>query len=239
MAARGPRNDLRAALESHLGQDARHVVLDGLLGNAELVANLTVCEPLAHEFDNATLHGGQAAKDFVVTDTNVLTVLLARRREANGLDHLLRACGLRKEHVGARCARCGARLVVVVARENDNMGVRKRAAHVSDQLEAGAVRKAKIGEHHVGAHGIGAAHCLRDGACLGDDLDAIGAIQDVADAAADDFVVVQDQNSDVAHVNRLTLGPDSARGQGPGSHAHFSVEHVYVRGTHGSHVRWS
>ena len=113
----------------------------------------------------------------------------------------------------------------------------QRAAHVSDELEAGAVGKAKVGEDHVGAHGIGAAHCLRDGACLGDDLDAIGTIKDVADAAAYYFVVIQHQNSDVVHGNRLTRGPGFARGQGPGSHD-VSVAMGSELASR-SHVRWS
>jgi hypothetical protein len=89
MAARGPCDNLSAALESHLGQHTRHVVLDGLLGDTELVADLPVCEALSDELNDAALHRRKAAKNLVVTHTDVLAMLLAGRGKANGLDNLL------------------------------------------------------------------------------------------------------------------------------------------------------
>jgi hypothetical protein len=239
VAACGPCDDLGTALEAHLGQDARHVVLDGLLGDAELVADFPVRKALTNEFNHAAFHGREPAEHFVVAHTDVLAVFLAGRGQTNGLDDLLGASGLGKEHVGASGACGGARLVVVITREHHDVGVWQRAAHVSDELKSGAVGEAKVRENDVGADGIGAAHCLRYGASLGDDLDAIGAVQNVADATAYYLVVIQHQNPDVVHGNRLTRGPGFTRGQGPGSHDEFRAQTDLLDVASRSHVRWS
>ena len=71
------------------------------------------------------------------------------------------------------------------------MRVGQRAAHVCDQLKTGAGWQTQIGQHHIGTDRVGTTDGLCDGAGLGDDFNAVGAVEDVADAAAYYLVVIQ------------------------------------------------
>jgi hypothetical protein len=70
--ARNEGGGLSATLHAQLGQQTRHVVLDGLLGQVQALADLTVRQTLTDEFKDATLLLGQ------VRQAGVLVVATAQ-----------------------------------------------------------------------------------------------------------------------------------------------------------------
>ena len=100
----------------------------------------------------------------------------------------------RLEQVGPGTCRqgLGQGLVVVEGGQHDRQGLGHGVPQLLHELDAGAVGQLEV----HGADQLGPAHRLGPRSRLGDDVEPIGAVNDLGDAATDDLVVVHDHDAD-------------------------------------------
>ena len=177
------------------------MVLHRLLRHAQALADLPVGQAVADEIEDLALGVGQLGGRVVVVGAPAGDGALVQEHAPGGdgahdVADLGAVDGL--EQVGAGPGLQGLRqgLVVVEGGQDDRQGAGDGLAHLVHELDAGAVGQLEVDEDDVGAHELGPAQGLRLTAGLGDDLEAIGPIDDLSDAAANDLVIVDDHDPD-------------------------------------------
>src|SRR5699024_12813439 len=97
--------------------------------------------------------------------------------------------GFQYERLRPHRERGGNRVVVVERGEHDALGLGQTFAGLLDDVDPGAVGQLQVDEHHLGFDQVHAAHRFRDATRFGDDPQALRAVDDLGDTAADDLVV--------------------------------------------------
>ena len=121
---------------------------------------------------------------------------LALDHGADGLGHLLDRDLLEQVAVGAGLDRLVEVVLLVADREHEDLGGGHEVADLTGRLDAVDLGHADVHEHDVGGQLLGLGHGLLAVLGLGDDLDAVlGAEHDV-EAAAEQRLVVGDEDAD-------------------------------------------
>jgi hypothetical protein len=209
---------LRAASHLELRQDARDVVLDRLLGQVELLADLPVRLAVGHEREDALLLRGQAGELLVPQQVLALAEPVEHRARHGGVQeafatthradrpdelaplHLL-------QHVSGRPGhdRGEQSLVVGERGQHHDRGLRVLRADLARRLDPAAVDEADVHDHDVRARPVGLVDRLADRPGLSRHDDVVGGLQEGADTAANDLVVVDEEYAE----RRFCHGPTS------------------------------
>lgn len=159
------RGRLGAALHTEFGKQTRHVVLDGLLGEVQLGADLAVGEALADQVEDPALLGGEV-REPVVGLGSALTPPLEHARGGDGVQErlpggdvpygrqqLLAADGLQGIAGDAGHDRVEVRLVVGVRGQHQALDGVVPGADLAAHLHAAAVREPYVEHRDVGPDG--------------------------------------------------------------------------------------
>ena len=191
------------------------MVLDRLLGDSEPLTDLPVGQAVTDEVEDLALGVGQVGGGVVVVRPAARHGALVEQ-DAPGGDgpHNVADLGTvdRLEQVGPGTCRqgLGQGLVVVEGGQHDRQGLGHGVPQLLHELDAGAVGQLEVHEDDVGADQLGPTHRLSPRTRLGDDVEPIGAVNDLGDAATDDLVVVHDHDADdlrrwgVCHTRDIT-----------------------------------
>ncbi len=198
---------LGAAAHPELRQQVADVVLHGLLGQEELLADLTVRESLRDEIQDPSFLAGEGVEGILdrraeavehLGDDITLEQGLPRRGPTDRVDELGAPDLL--EQV-ARCPgqhRCHERIVVRMTGEHETCDVRVRGAEIAADGDARMVRvpQPDVQQRHVGWVGAHSTHGLLAGCGLPDDLDVVMGTDQVEDATSHELVIVEQEDLD-------------------------------------------
>src|SRR6266545_3149463 len=201
------RGGLGPAGHLELRQDARHVVLHGLLGEVELLADLAVGAPVRDQRQDPFLLRRQPGQALVAHQVLALAEAvqdgrgdrgiqqaLARADRPDGPDQLAGLDLLEDVSGGPRHDRGEQRLVVGERGQHEDLRGRPPGPDLAGGLDPGAVLQADVHDHHVGTGPFGLVDGLPDRAGLRGDHDVLGGLQERPDAAAHDLVVVDEHH---------------------------------------------
>ena len=160
---RGQHRGLGPALEPELGEDARHVVLDRLLGQEHPLADLAVGQALG-DVGRGSCAPGRSARPARGSCSGPLRTPVQHPRGDGRVEQRLPGGDLADrvdqvgapdllEHVAGRAGhdRGEQRLVVVVRREDQRLDRRVDRPDVAADLDARAVGQPRVEHRHVGA----------------------------------------------------------------------------------------
>src|SRR6266511_563497 len=203
-----------------LRQDARHVVLHGLLGEMELLADLPVGLAVRDEGQDPLLLGGQPGQALVAHQVLALAEAvqdgrgdreveqaLAISDGPDGPDQLAGLDLLEDVPGGPGHDRGEQRLVVGEGRQHDDPGRRAAGPDLPGGLDPGAVFQADVHDHDVGTGPFGLVDGLPDRARLRGDHDVLGGLEEGPDAAAHDLVVVDEHDPERRRLRQPSHGP--------------------------------
>lgn len=216
MQARDERGGLRAPLHAEFGEEARYVVLHGLLGEVHRLPDLTVGQSLADQVKDAHLLLGEGAESLVVVVPRArpLEDALAQCRVqearprghgADRVDEVVAADVL--EHVarGAGHDRVEERLVIGVRRQHEVGDTGHRVAQVATHLNPAAVGKPDVEDRDLGSGGRDPGQGLGDCAGLTDNLQIGLEFEEIGETPPHDFMVVEEEDPDRRHLE--SMGP--------------------------------
>ena len=211
--AGGKDRGLRAALHAELGEQVRHVVLHRLLGEVHRFADLTIGETVGNVQEDATLLVGEPGETFVFFGflSELATDTLDQRRiqqRLSGCDsadcvHDVVAAQLLEQV--ARCPgehRLGERLVIGEGREHDAGDLGLTRTDLATDLDAIAVGEPHVEHGHLRSGRRDPRQRELCGAGLTDDLHVVLCVEELPQAAAHHFVVVEQEDPNRFRVGR-------------------------------------
>jgi signal transduction histidine kinase len=204
--AGGVRGDLCASAHAELGEEVGDVVLDGLLGQVHLLADLAVGEALRDEVEQPLLLLGEAGELVLVgaaaqpvehpSGDSGVEQRLTPPNTAHGVDEIVAAHLLEDVTGGAGHDRGVHGLVVGERREHEAGDLLVTRADLAADLDAVAVGQADVEHGDVGLGRGDAAERLFGGAGIADHLEVALGLEQLTDAATHDLVVVEQEDPD-------------------------------------------
>ena len=211
--AGGVDGGLGTALHPELRKQVRHVVLDRLLGQVNLLRDLTVREPVGDEVEDVALLGAQLGESLVLLRALAqpfehlrrygrIQQRLAFRDEPHG-SHDLIALDLLEEITGrAGHDRVEQGLVVGERRKHEAPDLGIPGTDLAADLHSVAVGKADVEQRDIGSCWRNPGEGLLGRACLADYLDVAFLFEQMRQSAANDVVVVEQE-----HPHRIAHRP--------------------------------
>lgn len=158
---RGVDGRLRAALHAHLHEDVRDVVLHGLLGEVQGLADLAIGETIGHELKDLVLPGGEEGQAVVLLgpSTEALDDTGGDRRveqrlavgdTTDGVEQVVAAHLLQDVARGPGHHAVEERFVVGVGRQHHAGDLGVGGAYVATDLDARAVAELDVEHRHPG-----------------------------------------------------------------------------------------
>src|SRR6266540_4879832 len=191
-----------------LGQDARDVVLDRLLGEAEFFADLLVGLAVGHQLQDPLLLGREAGQLLVLHQVLALAEAvqdalgdgrvqqaLALAHGPNGPDQFA-PLDLLQDIAGGSGHDRGEEGVVVGERgQNQDLDLWAAGLDLSSGLDPAPVGEAHVHDYDVGTSALGLFDRVTHGAGLAGHNDVLAGFEHGRDAASDYLVVVNEQDS--------------------------------------------
>src|SRR5699024_3032997 len=173
------------------------------LSYPEPLGDLPVGEPLPDEIEHAQFRfrelGGGVRPALIAGESALIEQGPARGDRVDDVGDRRSPNCFQYERLRTYLLRGGDSVVVVERGEHDALGLGQTFAGLLDDVDPGAVGQLQVDEHHLGFDQVHTAHRFRDAARFGDDPQALRAVDDFGDTAADDLVVVNDHYFDVSH----------------------------------------
>ena len=209
LVLRHERRRLGPTLEVELREDRAHVVLDRLVGQEDLGGDLLVRLALGDQHQDLPLLGGQLgelivrpaggdathALEHLLRDGRIEQRLAATDRLERG-DEVSRADLLEEVPGRAGDDRREHGLLVGVRGEHDHARLGQLGTDLATRLDARPIGQADVHDDDVRLVAPGLLDRLRDGAGLGDDLEAVAPVEEGDKALADDLVIVDDEQAE-------------------------------------------
>ncbi len=213
---------LRAAPHAEFGQQVRHVVLDGLFGEEELLADLAVGHSFGDEVEDSALLFGEGCKliDRRVAETfeyaggekrieeGLAPAHPADRIDDVGASHLLEQVPGGAGHDGAEEG-----FVVGERREHEASDIWVVRPDFPAHLDTAPIGEVDVEDGHVGSGRRDPGASLLGGAGFADDVEVILGFEQFAHASANHLVVVEEEYAQ-RHIVILAgprAGPPSGR----------------------------
>src|SRR6266511_2673802 len=199
-------------VQVQLLEDVADVVLDGVLGDVELLGDVAVVVALGDELEDLHLavgeprggellllvgsfdHGGELVEELGGHRRGDQRLALGDR--ADGVGDLLDGDLLEQVAVGAGLDGVVEVGLLVGDRQHEDLGVGDEVLDGLGRLDAAAPRHADVHQHHVGHQLLGLVDGLGAVAGLSDDLDVVLLLEHHLEATAEQRVVVHDQHAD-------------------------------------------
>ena len=214
-----------AIAQVELGKDPADVALHGHLGDDQLVGDLAVGQAAAHQPQHVDLArrqlvrrharrgqagalaiGGEDARGHGGIEQG-----LPGSHGVDGTHQVLGGGVLQQESRGAGPQRTGQQLVVVERRQHEHRGSVGPGAQPPGRLDAVDAAHAQVHHDDVRRQRRHRSGHLVAVAALADDLEAVLAAQDPAQAGADQLLVVDQQHTYVVHRVSVALEASDCR----------------------------